>query len=194
MRKINNEALKYVLLIAVILVLGVGIAYAALSTTLNITFNNLTQNPVTWSVGFQGTTATGEFSGTSATSSSCGSATISPSAVSIADTELSKPGDKCTYTLTVKNTGTISAKLNTITPTAPSGISCTTNSASMVCGNITYKLLTDTTNGTLLSTGGVLPANTPETIYLVAEFTGSSVVSSSIVHSGAKFALYYIQA
>lgn len=194
MIKINNDALKYVALIAVILIVGIGVAYAALSATLNITFNNVTQNSVTWGVGFQGSSATGQFDGTSSTSSSCGNATITPSSVSIADTELSKPGDKCTYTLTVKNTGTISAKLNTITPTSPSDVSCTINGASMVCGNITYKLLTNTANNTPLSTGGILAANDTLTIYLVTEFTGPNIVTSPVVHSGAKFALYYIQA
>ena len=81
MKKNNTETLKYFLLLAGILVVGVGVAYAALSTTLTVTFGKVTQNAITWNVGFQGSSATGTSSGTSTTGLSCGAATITASAV-----------------------------------------------------------------------------------------------------------------
>lgn len=195
MKKNNKETLKLFLLLGGILVLGVGIAYAALSTTLTVTFGKVTQNAITWNVGFQGSSATGSSSGTSSTGLSCGSATITASAVTVADTTLSKPGDKCTWTLTIKNSGTVAANLGSITPTAPSSVSCTNSGASMVCGNITYKLTTNSGGSTLLTTSaGNLTAGSSLTVYLVAEYTGTTVNSSAVTQTGGKFTLVYNQA
>ena len=100
----KNKRQKQLVIIAVLfIILGTGIAYAALSTTLTITANKITQNSLSWNVGFTGTSATGTAGGTSATGRSCGAATITSTAVTIADTTLSKPDDSCTYQLTIKN-------------------------------------------------------------------------------------------
>jgi len=195
MKKIRGKKLNFLLIIAAVLVVGIGVAYAALSTTLNITFGNVTQSAISWNVGFTGTTATATASGTSATGRVCGNATITSSAVTLAETTLSKPGDKCTYTLTVKNSGSVGATLNSITPTAPTSISCSTaTGGNLVCGNITYKLTSDAAGANVLTTGNTLAANATQTIYLVAMYTGTGVQSSQVVHNGAKFTLSYIQA
>ena len=113
----------------------------------------------------------------------------------MADTTLSKPGDKCTWTLTIKNSGTVAANLGSITPTAPSSVSCTNSGASMVCGNITYKLTTNSGGSTLLTTSaGNLTAGSSLTVYLVAEYTGTTVNSSAVTQTGGKFTLVYNQA
>ena len=195
MKKLKKEELKFVLLVAAILVVGVGIAYAALSTTLSITFGTVTQSALSWNVAFTGTSAPVTAAGTSDTGRSCGAATVTATSVTVADTSLSKPGDKCTYTLTVKNSGTVAAKLNAITPTAPSGISCgTAAGGNLVCGNITYKLTTDAAGSTLLTTGGALNPNNTQTIYLVAMYNANTLQSTAITHTGAKFTLSYVQA
>jgi len=186
---------KFLLLVAVIMVAGIGIAYAALSTTLTITFGTITQNALTWDVGFSGTTQAATAAGTSATGRTCGNATITSSAVTIANTTLSKPGDKCTWPLTIANNGTVGATLGAITPTAPSGVTCgTASGGNLVCGNITYKLTTDSGGSTLFTTGGTLAAGATQQIYLVAMYNASGVQSSAITHNGAKFTLTYNQA
>ena len=193
--KLNNQNLRFILLVAVVMLVGVGIAYAALSTTLTITFGNVKQNALTWDVGFSGTSATGTGTGTSTTGRSCGNATITASAVTIADTTLSKPDDKCVWTLTVKNNGTIGAKLSTITPTAPSSITCGTASGpTLVCGNITYMLTSDSSGNTALTTGNTIAASGTQTVYLVAKYTGTTLNSSAVTQTGAKFTLTYDQA
>lgn len=195
MKKRNSKNLKILLLAAAIFVAGVGIAYAALSTTLSITFGNVTQSAVSWNVGFTGSSATGTAAGTSATGRSCGNATITSSAVTLADTTLSKPGDKCTYTLTIKNSGSIAAKLNSITPTAPTGVTCgTASGGNLVCGNITYKLTSDSAGSTVLTTGNTLASNGTQTVYLVVMYNASGVQSSAITQTGAKFTLNFEQA
>ena len=189
----NKQNLLIGIYIMVIVLVGISVAYAALSTTLNITTNKITQSALTWSVGFTGTSATATAGGTSATGRSCGTATITSSSVTVADTTLSKPDDSCTYTLNIKNSGTIPAKLTTITPTAPSGISCTNSGASMVCGNITYSLATTSDGNTLLALNSTLAADATQTVYLIVKFTGSNPSGTSIVHSGGKFTLVYSQ-
>ena len=196
MKKFDNNNLKFLLLVAAVLVVGIGIAYAALNTTLNITFNKVTQNAITWNVAFEGSTATGTPSGTSATGRVCGDASITASSVTIADSSVSKPGDKCTYELSIRNSGTVDAILNSITPTAPTSTSCSVaTSGNLVCGNITYKLTTDAAGTTLFTSGGTLAAGTADTIYLVVAYNPTDEVQgTAIVQEGAKFTLAYTQA
>ncbi len=191
----NRKTLTVVLAIVSVLVLGIVVAYAALSTALNVSFSGISQNALTWNVGFQGSSASGTAAGTSSTGRSCGTATITSSTVSVASTTLSKPGDKCTYTLTIKNSGTIAATLSSITPTKPTSTTCATASgATMVCGNITYKLTSDSGGSTALVTNKTLAAGASSTVYLVASYTGTGLNSSAVTQSGAKFAINYAQA
>ena len=196
--KIERRDLNLLLIVAVVLIAGIGIGYAALSTTMTITFGDVTQSVLTWNVGFDttGSPISGTAAGTSATGRTCGTATVTATTVTVADSQLSKPGDKCTYALTIKNTGTIPAILSTITPTKPSGITCNTaTGGNMVCGNITYKLTTDAAGSTVLTTGGTLAASTGTLpVYLVVSYTGTTLNSAAVNHTGASFALTYDQA
>ncbi len=189
----NETELVTILAFVVTVIVGITVAYAALSTTLTVTSSKVTQNALTWNVGFTGTSATASVGGTSATGRTCGTATITSSTVTVADTTLSKPDDSCTYTLTVKNSGTISAKLSSITPTAPSSTTCgTANGGKLICGNISYTLASNT-SGTTLATGGAINAGASQTMYLIIKYTGSSVNSSPVTQSGASFSLVYSQ-
>ena len=195
MKILKDQNLKFILLVAAVLLLGVGIAYAALSTTLTITFGKVTQSALSWNVAFEGSSATATVGGTSATGRTCGTATITATSVTVADTTLSKPGDKCTYTLKVKNSGTVGAKLNTITPTAPTDATCATaTGGNLVCGNITYKLTSDSSGATVLPTGTSLAAGGTQTMYLVVSYNASGLQSTAITQTGAKFTLSYTQA
>lgn len=190
----NRKVLNIALCIVSVLIIGIVVAYAALSATLNISFSGITQNALTWNVGFTGTSAAGAAAGTSATGRSCGNATITASTVSVAATTLSKPGDKCTYTLTIKNSGSIAARLSSITPTKPTSTTCATASgATMVCGNITYKLTSDSGGATAINANTTLNAGASLTVYLVASYTGAGLNSSAVTQSGAKFVLSYAQ-
>ena len=193
--RIQSNNLKALLVIALVLLAGVGIAYAALSTTLTMTFGNVTQNALTWNVGFTGSSATATEGGTSSTGRICGAATITANSVTVDNTTLSKPGDSCTYALKVKNSGTMPAKFNTITPTAPTGITCQTASGgNLVCGNITYKLTSDAAGANIITTGNTVAVNTEQNIYLVIIYSGEDVNDDAVTQSGAKFTLNYIQA
>ena len=191
----NKQKFTVMLSAMLVLLVGLSIAYAALSTTLNVNVTGVTsEGGMSWSVGFTGSSATATPLGTSAAGRSCGTATITSTSVTISDTTLSKPGDGCRYALNIKNGGSIAASLTSITPTAPSGITCSAMSGGlMVCDNITYKLATNT-SGTVLTSGGTLNANASLPVYLIVEYTGSTLNEAQVVHSGAKFSILYSQA
>lgn len=191
----NRKALTIAFAIAMVSVLGIVVAYATLSTTLNISFSSVSQEALSWNVGFQGTSATATAYGTSSTGRECGNATITSNSVSVGSTKLSKPGDKCTYTLTIKNSGGIAAKLSSITPTASSSTTCSTLSGpTMVCGKITYKLTSDSGGNNAIASNTTLEKGASTTVYLVASYTDSGLNSTTVTQSGGKFVLNYAQA
>ncbi len=193
--KIKNEKKTYVL-IAVLtgLVISLGIAYAALSQTLDITFGNVTQNAQTWKIGFvtQSAAAATTTGGTSATGRTCGTVTTTSTTATITDTTLSKPDDKCIWKLQVKNSGNIGATLSDLKAVQPESTTCTVSGGSMVCGNITYKLTTDEAGSTLYKKGTALAVGATKDLYLVAQFTGS-ISSTKVTQSAAGFTLVYGQ-
>jgi len=190
----ENKKNRQTIIIVTILcacLFGLAIAYAALSATLQITFGNVTQNALSWEVGFEPGTVTGTKTGTNTI---CGEATATASTVSIANTTLTTLHDKCVYHFVVKNTGTVDALLASISAKTPSSVSCDTSTTSqMVCNNITYRLTSDPqglsllgANNTLVNTTGTLD------VYLSAEYTGTATGSASSQNSGG-FTLNYTQ-
>jgi len=196
----NERKRLYIIMCTLaVAVVGLSIAYAALSTTLTITMNSVSNSDIVWAVGFEPGTVNATAGGTSATGRSCGAATLTANSVTVAATTLSKPGDSCTYALPIKNSGTITAELATVVPSAPTSTSCTTTSAStsasaqMVCGNITYKLMGNAAGTTNFVTGTTIAANGTTTAYLVIAYTGSQPSASQISQAAGKFTLTYNQ-
>ena len=194
--KNERKSLFVIVTILAIAVLGLSIAYAALSATLTARFANVGSNPLRWEVGFVEGTVAGTSTGTSSTGRECGTASVTTSMASVAQTTLSKPGDTCTYALTIKNTGTIDANLTAIAPTQPTGATCSVaEGAKMVCGNITYKITTDSAGNSLLTANRMLEKTSGELpVYLIATYSGSEVASEPFTHEGAAFTLTYNQA
>ena len=140
----NKNSLLIILGVALVSLGAVSIAFAALSRTLNITHGNVTQNALTWNVGFVAGTYTGDAYGTSSNGRSCGNITATRSTLTVANTTLSKPGDKCSYYLASSNDGSLDAYLQSITYTQPTSTTCTIVQANtdedyqygyMTCGN-----------------------------------------------------------
>lgn len=192
-----------VLLIAVVMVISIGIAYAALSATLTVTTNSVKQSVYTWSHTMS-CTKTNDV-GTSSTGRTCGAVTSSTNgttAVTIGATTLSKPDDGCVYKCTISNTGTLGSKITAIVPTKPSSTTCTATNAgasataNMVCGNITYGIYASAsvsgttitkTNLTIPTTGVAIAAGGTKDVYLVVQYTGTSLVTSETTQSNGKF-------
>lgn len=188
----NNKKTIILVTILCACIFGLVVAYAALSASLTITFGKVTQNSLTWNVGFEPGNITGTKTGSSA--AVCGEAVATTDTVSIANTTLTTLHDKCVYKLTVKNKGSIAALLSQISAKTPTSVSCNTSTTSqMVCGNITYKLTTDATGQTLLPSGTTLAASTGSLdVYLTAEYTGTET-GSSLEHNSGGFTLNYTQ-
>ena len=94
----NNRSMLIIALLCAAL-FGIAVAYAALSATLNITFNKISQDALVWNVGFETGTVTATASGSS--SISCGEASVTANTVTIANTVLGTLHDKCIYKLKV---------------------------------------------------------------------------------------------
>ena len=193
MEEIKEKTNKQTMIIVAFLcacLFGLAVAYAALSTALNITFGTVTQSALTWNVGFE----TGTITGTKTGSAVCGEATATASTVSIANTTLTTLHDKCVYKLKIKNTGSVDAELATISAKTPTSTSCDTSTTSkMICGNITYRLTSDQAGQSLLGTSNTLVASTGTLdAYLIAEYTGTTTGSSNEQNSGG-FTLNYTQ-
>lgn len=193
----------------VIITVMISIAYAALSTTLTIQHGNVTQTAQSWNVGFVAADpiSASVVGGTSDVGRSCGTVKATATAVTVRATTLSKPGDKCVWPVTIQNTGSIDAKLDTITFTKPGGYSgdtCTISyndsnqtvkKSMMVCDNIKYKITTDEAGNTLLIEGSkTITANSTLTVYITAAYVPTdTTVSSEIVYTNAKIALKFAQ-
>lgn len=199
----NTKKLQTILVAVLLLVVTMSIGYAALSATLTITGNNVIQQAITWNIAFTGTSVTGTGSGIGSTTTGrdCKTATINGTSVTLANgVALSKPGDKCIYSLTIKNNGNITGQLASITPTEPTSTSCTKTNASssasakMVCGNLTYTLSGSNDDSTKLTTGSTLAASATKSAFLIIEYTGTNVNSSQVNQAGGKFTIVYNQA
>lgn len=102
----KEKGLLIAMLCTVVIVMAV--AFAAFST--NLTINGTATISSTWNVAFDGNNS----------SCSDGSTVIVNGTTATLSVGLQSPGDEVTCTITVKNTGTLDAKLDTITST-PSG-------------------------------------------------------------------------
>lgn len=193
----KDKSIIFVIFILIIATLALSIAFSSLSTLLNINYGDVNQSAQTWDVGFDtsGSPLAASSTGTSAAGRICGAATITKDSVSVADTQLSKPGDTCTWSLTIQNLGTIDAKLNSVTPIIGEN-SCTISGSSMECGNITYKLATDQAGTTLLSSqinSTLAKTNGTKDVYLIATYSSNSIGGSSNTQSGIGFTILYNQ-
>jgi hypothetical protein len=145
-------------------VIGLGVAFAALSTSLLIN-GTATIQSASWSVQWKSSspapacTATGEATFASPTISQTTSVndtiTISPS--------FKTNGDTVVCTFTAANLGTLNAKLGTIAP----------NIGNLTTNNITPTLTYG--NGNVPASGDILAANSTQEYKLLFEYTGGTV-------------------
>lgn len=186
-----------IILVLVITIVSISIGYAALSTTLTITMNKVTQNAMTWDIGFKTGTVTGSVTTNNSGSASCGSATATATTISGVAPSLAM-GDKCAYTFYIQNNGTIAGKISSINITKPTSTTCTTSGSTMTCGNITYKLrYTSATSTTLVATGNTIAAKsgstaTSKTVVLTIEHNGNAE-TAAYTQSGFQYTINYAQ-
>ncbi len=196
--KSNEKTLYLIICILCVVVVCLSIAFAALSSQLQINFGAVSQGEQNWNVAFEtNNSIQPTMFGTSDVGRSCGTATATLTTVSISDTHLSKPSDGCRWPLKIKNTGTITAKLSSISFTQPTGINdciISEHESSMLCGNITYKLTKDIDGNILLSdVTDTIAGGTDQQVYMFALFTGNSLSGTQVQHSNVSLELNYSQ-
>ena len=195
----NKKLVITFFIVLAVLLVSVSIAYAALSTTLTITTNKITQNAMTWDIGFEAGSITGEARVNNSSSVSCGEATATKTAITGISTSLSGVGDECAYTFTIRNNGTIGGKITAINITKPASTTCTINGSTMVCGSITYKLhynnATSTSlvakNDTINPKSGSTPTN--KTVVLTITHTGTIASATDFNQTGFAYNLTFSQ-
>ena len=203
----NRDSLKMILLVSIFAVLGITIAFAALSTNLNIGTDLVKNDPGSsmWKIGFTGDYTIHEY-GTSSTGRVCGEPTITESSISISEITLSKPEDNCTYQLTIKNSGNIDAVLQSVVTTPPNmwgGPSfCPPYDATETASSITTCKSTfffslhgsnDFREEPTLHTGTELAGGDSIDVYLIAYYIADSTNSESLSMPGPTFTLTWAQ-
>lgn len=196
----NKKKFYVIMSVLVVAIIIMSIAYSTLSTNIKVNFGTVKQLGQTWSVSFVPGTYNATAAGTSGTGRVCGTVTVasgSPTFATVADTQLSKPGDRCTWELTIKNTGSIGAYLKSFTATQPSGYTnCTISSAKnqMVCGAVLYKITSDAAGANLLPvTTTTVGAGSTLKVYLIAAYNGNDLLTSAVTQKSAKFSLVFEQ-
>lgn len=176
--KRNNKKIMYKIIIALIIVSSIlSVVFAALSTTLTTNIGTLTTINTQWNVQFD--TTLNNTPPTNYTTNSedgnfqCSNIKVFSNNIQIPNIKLAKPDDYCYWSVKVKNTGTMNAKL-TLTPAA-SG--CTITGASIECGCVTIKLAKNTAGTTLLETNEVLAPNSTLQLYIRADYTPTTAAT-----------------
>ena len=140
------------------------VAYAALQTVLNVS-GTVVKKGNLWNIYFTNPSS----------ASTVGSATGSKINIQAStlnfQVSLYKPGDKVTYTVDIKNGGTIDATLNSISLT---GVDTAKNN------NINYTVTYS--DGSIIKQGDILNIGTSKTIKIIVEFdsTATSIAASDI--------------
>lgn len=178
-----------VALLAIVTVMGIG--YAVFSTSLTI--NGSANISSKWNVAFDTTKTTGASGVVSKTTGFSGGTapdgTVSYGSngqTATVNATLRQPGDKVTFTLTIKNTGNIAAKLGTPsikgTNCSISGLTCTSSS-----GHIKFTVGNPASSNLAASTGTT-------TIKITAEFPNTTVSSSTTENASITVTLNASQA
>ena len=175
----------------VVAVVSLGVAFAAFSTTLNISGTATVQSS-SWKIFFANASNgndPGTESGVAITGTTTNTAGFSPTASSTSGTlktaqftwagTLKTPGDRLTYTFYIRNTGSYTAKVSSInTPT----LTCTKNSSAetTICNNrITYGVYTSSTpsEANRLSTSNTIASGSYQQVWVIIEFDKNTPAS-----------------
>ena len=194
--KDNKKMLQLFSIVALFLaVVGVSIGFAALSTSLQIS-GTAKVVPATWKVEFL--TPTFSNNSTDAKEADGVTPTVNATTFSGYQIVLTKPGDKGTYTVPVKNNGSIPAKItsvslgSTLTYTG-TGDTKTADEAA-VTGKIIYDVTWD--DGTAIATNDTLAVGETKNIIVEVTYdsTATTLPTNPVVIGGRDLTVVFEQA
>ena len=167
----NRSGKIAIIAVLLVVVTGISIGYAAMSTTLTIN-GTAKMDPASWSVKFE------NLSNTTTGAATATTGTLVDTAITDIDVTLTKPGDSVTYTFDVTNDGEIDAELGTFTKT---DISCTNagtangaDDATITCDNTIYELTY--ADGSAINPTDELLAGETKNLKLVVSYDASAEV------------------
>ncbi len=174
-------------------VLGLTVAFAALSQTLTIN-GSATVNTASWDIHFKNLstpTLTGNAAVTTAPTIDTKGTTIGNYAL-----KLTKPGDSVTYTFDVENKGTINAKISELVkaakPTCTGTGAAAAADAKIICDGLTYDL-TYTDGGAAVAKEDTLNANETKNLTLKLAFESNSLPADDVSISDLGITITYAQ-
>ena len=195
MEKSKNYIVFGILALVVSLV-AVSLAYAGFTQTLSINGSG-TVKSVKWDVHFANL-GTGVTTGTGTVVTA---PTIKTGSTSIGDyvVQLASPGDSVSFAFDVVNLGNFPAKLSGLTIGTPSCSSSNQSNATVVCGNLTYKLYDTTSNTEITAADNAVIAAKTGVRHLKVVLTYKSTTAASelptadVTVSGLGVSLTYTQ-
>lgn len=194
----KERKIKTLSLVALIVaVLGLTVAFAALSQTLTIN-GSATVDTATWDIHFANLSSGATTGGASVTTEPTIKADSSGKASTVIgdyDVVLTKPGDSVTYTFDVTNAGTVDAILSSLTkavkPTCTSNASVE-NDATIVCDGLTYSL-TYTDTSTEVKENDTLNKGETKNMTLKLEFESDTLPTDDVSISNLGIIFNYAQ-
>lgn len=187
----KQRKIKTLSLVALIVaVLGLTVAFASLSQTLNITGSAKVEN-AKWEIKFQNINPVVLEGGASVVTAP----EIDDAGTTLGNYEVSltKPGDSVSYSFEVANAGTIDAKLSTLTkalkPTCNSTIE---DDATTVCDGLTYTLKY-ADGGAEVAANDTLDSGVTKGLILKLSYDSDKVPSNDVQITGLGITLTYVQ-
>lgn len=193
----NKTGITIAVIALLVSIIGVGIAFAAMSQDLTINGGG-TLDPANWKVRFDTMSLT-KAEGGDATATT---PTVTATSIGTYSVTLTKPGDYVRYTFDVENDGSLDAKIGNLVMPDPvctgTGDTAAADEA-LVCNNLVYTLTYDTYDGTPVAIGNTLAKNsgtaTTATMVLTVEYpnTMSSLPNDDVTITFPTLTITYEQ-
>lgn len=194
----KERKIKALSLVAlVVAVIGLTVAFAALSQTLTIN-GSANIDAATWDIHFANLSTGATTGGASVVKEPSIKSNADGKASTVIgdyDVILTKPGDSITYTFDVNNAGTVDARLSVLTKA--STLTCESNvgvdnDATIVCDGLTYSL-TYTDSKKAVAQGDELNVGETKNMTLKLSYDSDELPSDDVIISDLGITLNYVQ-
>lgn len=199
MRRNSYKKNLLFIIILIVIISGISLSYALLSKVLTTQFGNVTQSALVYNVKIDSGTV---IQNSASDYNNCGSVVIDNNYTRfrVLGAQIF-PATYCIYKIGIKHTGSgISAKLTSITPAYPEGLSNCSNASNSFFGcdvpngrtgsRLQFQLSRTSAFSTSLTTGLTIAPGSTEYIYLRIK-NGSSTLSNNAVVNGGGFSLVF---
>ena len=189
--KANKKVLQIVSMVVLFLaVVGISIGFAMMSTQLSIT-GTVKVVPATWDIKFLQDYS---FSDNDTDADETGTPAITDTTITGYEVTLTKPGDKGTYLFTVKNNGTINAKVSTVTLGSTLTVDGSSQSdEDIVRANLIYNVTWS--NGDPIQTDDALAAGAQRDVKIEVEYSSSAtqLPQDEVTVTGRDLTILFVQ-